>query len=505
MLTRLKVSGFKNLVDVDVHFGPFTCIAGRNGVGKSNLFDALRFLSATASQMTLVEAALSIRDEDKRAGNVRAIFHRVGNQTTTDEISFEAEMILPNAGKDYLGQETKPTHTWVRYALRLKYRQPAAIGGDAGTLEVVSEELAPIPKSDWESKIKFAHSEEWSDSVLIARSRKNPFFIATEEVSGQRAVRLYQDNRQGRAFNAPTATLPRTMLSTVQTSEYPTAVLARREIESWGVLQLETSALRRADSFDAPDRLSSNGSHLPATLQRLAKRAAERNGNPVERDAAIAAIFAGVSNRLAQLLDDVRTVSVDRDEGRQLLTLLVSGNERTPFPANALSDGTLRFLALAVMEMDRESGGLLCLEEPENGIHPQRIRPMMKLLQDFAVDTSMACNEENPLRQVLINTHSPLVVFQTPEDSLLMAELIPDVKTITTGNTSQDVRFRKLAFSCLSGTWREQLEGEQRITTKGGLLSYLNSIGPARSPRPSAKRVMDRSDLQQLLPFLADQ
>jgi AAA15 family ATPase/GTPase len=58
MLTRLKVSGFKNLVDVDVRFGTFTCIAGANGVGKSNLFDAIRFLSALAS-LPLVEAALS--------------------------------------------------------------------------------------------------------------------------------------------------------------------------------------------------------------------------------------------------------------------------------------------------------------------------------------------------------------------------------------------------------------------------------------------------------------
>ena len=62
MITRLKVNGFKNLVDVDLRFGPFTCIAGINGVGKSNLFDAIRFLSALASR-PLTEAALSIRAE----------------------------------------------------------------------------------------------------------------------------------------------------------------------------------------------------------------------------------------------------------------------------------------------------------------------------------------------------------------------------------------------------------------------------------------------------------
>ena len=44
MLTRLHVKGFKNLLDLEVYFGPFTSIAGLNGVGKSNLFDAVRFL-----------------------------------------------------------------------------------------------------------------------------------------------------------------------------------------------------------------------------------------------------------------------------------------------------------------------------------------------------------------------------------------------------------------------------------------------------------------------------
>lgn len=60
MLTRLKVNGFKNLQDVDVRLGPFTCIAGPNGVGKSNLFDAIAFLAVLADK-PLLDAALSVR------------------------------------------------------------------------------------------------------------------------------------------------------------------------------------------------------------------------------------------------------------------------------------------------------------------------------------------------------------------------------------------------------------------------------------------------------------
>src|SRR5882724_5622218 len=102
MLTRLKVDGFKNLVGVDVRLGPFTCIAGANGVGKSNLFDAILLLSAL-TERTLVEAALSVRDESRRAGDVMGIFHRIGDQHER-EMRFEAEMILPKEGLDDLGQ-----------------------------------------------------------------------------------------------------------------------------------------------------------------------------------------------------------------------------------------------------------------------------------------------------------------------------------------------------------------------------------------------------------------
>ena len=116
MLTRLKVNGFKNLMDVDVCFGPFTCVAGVNGVGKSNLFDAIRFLSMLANE-TLIEAALSVRAEGGRASDLRSLFHRVGDHYA-DRMSFEAEMIVPEkAVEDDLGQTGEASITILRYVL----------------------------------------------------------------------------------------------------------------------------------------------------------------------------------------------------------------------------------------------------------------------------------------------------------------------------------------------------------------------------------------------------
>ncbi len=115
MLTRLKVSGFKNLVDVDVRFGPFTCIAGANGIGKSNLFDAIQFLSALADR-PLLDAASCVRDEAGRTSDVRSLFHRVGDEYD-DEMSFESEMIVPLEGSDDLGQEAEATITFLRYSV----------------------------------------------------------------------------------------------------------------------------------------------------------------------------------------------------------------------------------------------------------------------------------------------------------------------------------------------------------------------------------------------------
>lgn len=73
MITRIKINGFKSLMDTELFFGPFTCIAGANGIGKSNLFDAFVFLSHLADN-TVLQAAKSIRSENQKHSDIRDMF-----------------------------------------------------------------------------------------------------------------------------------------------------------------------------------------------------------------------------------------------------------------------------------------------------------------------------------------------------------------------------------------------------------------------------------------------
>jgi AAA15 family ATPase/GTPase len=173
-----------------------------------------------------------------------------------------------------------------------------------------------------------------------------------------------------------------------------------------------------------------------------------------------------------------------------------------------LSDGTLRFLALSVLSLDPDPQGVICLEEPENGIHPERIPAMIQLLRDLTTDVENNDVEDGTraLRQVIINTHSPSVVMQVPDDSLLVAELVDAVH--------DGRRSRVLQLRCLADTWRDKVLGSESIS-KGQLLAYLNPVSLTGDDTLNGKngygslmnharqrRVIDREDLQQYkIPF----
>jgi predicted ATPase len=417
MLTRLEVHGFKNLIHFEVDFGPFNCIAGPNGVGKSNVFDAIRFLSLLADY-PIMEAALMVRDEQReKAPRSENVFWEPNDLFWTDgrhrldEIILGAEMIVDEDVADDFGRPAQASSTFLRYEVAIGYER-SRNHGRMGRLALRSETLSYYAQRDASARLRFNHSAGTFRDHVVKNRRRGAAYISTETAEdGLTEILVHQDGgSSGKPKRAPAETAPRTIVGTTNTSTTPTILAARREMQQWRFLALEPTSMRGADRFYSTPKVTPDGAHLPATLHRLAQREDDS-----ER------VYARVANRLSSILP-VQDVRVDVDDVRQLLTLEVKETSDVFLPARALSDGTLRFMTLCVLEQDPEFRGLLCMEEPENGIHPARMPAMVDLLRDLAVDPFVPPGPDNPLRQVILATHSPLFVQLQNREDLLHAE-----------------------------------------------------------------------------------
>ncbi len=449
MLTRLEVDGFKNLLNFAADFGPYTCIAGVNAVGKSNIFDAIQLMSLLADH-SFMEAAQHLRESSARAMDPMTLFWR--ESTGFANIRLAAEMIVPAQVEDDFGRSVKPTTSFLRYELELRYRTPEpARLAQLGTIELVREELRHIKQGDASSHLSWPHKRQFRETAVRGR-RSGIAYISTTGLPGEGVVNVHQDGgSRGQTRKSPANRAPRTVVSTTTSSDDPTVLAARREMQQWRVLALEPSAMRTPDSVVGSNLIDSNGAHLAAALFRLSLQYGED-------------IFAAVASEAAALTN-VKAVSVDFDQQREVLTLQAELGNGPVLPARSLSDGTLRFIALCIIRLDDRFGGLLCMEEPENGIHPARMKAMVELVRGLAVDPNETVGEDNPLRQVIVNTHSPhFVQFQDLGDLLLA---LP-VGILRDGRTVTSVRLYPLARS-----WRSTRGSE--AVSREAIVDYLTN------------------------------
>ena len=448
MLTRLEVNGFKNLVDFSLDFGPYTCIAGPNGVGKSNIFDAIRFLSLL-TEHTINDAALRLRNAGEETGDIAdLLFYGCGERT--DRMQFAAEMIVSESVRDDFGREAKASSSFLRYEVVFRYEPPSPTGGLLGGLALEREELRPIITGHAARYLKFPHSKgKFRDSVVYNNRHARSGFISTQidPETEQAAIVVHQDGgSHGRGRPSPAQGATRTIIGTENTSATPTILAARREMQSWRVLALDPAAMRRPDRYTQRPGIAANGAHIPATLQHLTNVAAESGESPD-------VVLQMVSICLSALVP-VYMVRVVQDDVRQLLSLELEENSGVKLKANSISDGTLRFLALAALSEVFNEGGVFCMEEPENGIHPANLGAMNLLLHDIAVEVDEAVSLDNPMRQVIVATHSPYFVQLQNKEDLVLAK--PGTARCRSGELVEQL----LQCQPYHGTWRCSSERE---------------------------------------------
>ena len=105
---------------------------------------------------------------------------------------------------------------------------------------------------------------------------------------------------------------------------------------------------------------------------------------------------------LRELYDGIDDFDV-QIEGGTVQVFLQEG--RYTVPATRLSDGTLRYLCLLAILCHPDPGPLVCIEEPELGLHPDILPTLAELLKDAAKRT-----------QLIVTTHSDILVDELTDD-----------------------------------------------------------------------------------------
>lgn len=173
------------------------------------------------------------------------------------------------------------------------------------------------------------------------------------------------------------------------------AFAAREEMRNWKFLQLNPDDLREPTKkqIGMSDIISQTGKNLAAALYRI------QTGDKF--------ILKEVSRTLNNLLPNLIEVKVYDDKANNQYIIKLTNEDGKEYSSRVLSEGTLRLLTLCIFLFDEMHKNLLCYEEPENGIHPFRIKFLTKLLYNLSVDFT---DSNVPLRQILVNTHSPVLV-----------------------------------------------------------------------------------------------
>lgn len=392
MITRIEIDGFKSFAEFQMDFSPLTIVAGTNASGKSNLFDALNLLS----NLTRMDLRTAFANKALR-GETDELFTQIGESETVEKMSFAVEMLVPRQITDNWGRVAEVKTPRMRYDLIIQKRKNK-LGYEE--LSVEYEQLSRIATDhdDWSKRFLKNRADVWKSSKSGGSGKP---YIYTEYEKGYPTIKIRQDGGQGGRSVLANA-VNQTVLGSINSVDFPHIFAAQQEISKWHFMQLNPELLREPTRYDASysDVIGNAGENLAAAVFRIK----QQDPYTLEK----------IVMRLSSFLPGYTELEVKDDTANKQFIFNLKNRDGKSFSSRVLSEGTLRLLVLCVLLYDDKYQGLLCFEEPENGIHPYRIKAMSKLLQMLTTNFS---DEDNMLRQVIVNTHSPVLLKCLTNDS----------------------------------------------------------------------------------------
>lgn len=433
MLTRLEIDGFKSFEDLAIDLLPFTVVLGNNAAGKSNFFDAIQLLSRLATQ-DVAEAFKGMRGEPLE------LFRQTGKGERVKQIRLAAEVLVDPMVRDPWGSEVTLSHTRIRYEVTLERREVRGME----RIQVAHEAAMPILKKDDRWSKGLQPSKSFS-AVHLKYARSSPW-LTTEDLAEGRSFSIAQDGHQGRKRVRPASASEASVLYSVTNAEFPHLFALREEMRHWRLLQLDPALLRRPVPATASDTLDADGANLAAVLAQLkAETATPQRPQGVLSD---------IAAELNDLIPGVSRLDAALHEASREYRIELTMRDGLPFTSRVISDGTLRVLALLTLLHDPRHRGLVCFEEPENGVHPGRIRPLVQRLKDMVTaprneveGQAEGARVGSPLSQLLLNSHSPVVLSALIDKSYQVMDglvLFADTSTVAERGAAHSRRRTRL-------------------------------------------------------------
>lgn len=356
LIEKIKIKNFKAFKDTEITNLSRMCVfLGPNGSGKSTLFDVFGFLSDCLQH----NATVALR----KRGGAEEVFSR-GCDFRKDRISFEIKFRNPQA---FVDTNSNPLIT---YKIEI-----ASVKSKA----VIRREILRYKKKG------SGHGAPWH--FLDFRNGHGSAISNEEEfqVSGS------EPKREEQNLSSPDILAIKGL---GQFAQFRAVSEFRKLLENWFISNFSIDAARRDNESGIDQHLSKTGDNLAQITRYLFDEHRE--------------IFNKILLKLPKRIPGISKVEAkDTEDGRVILRFQ-DENFKDPFIGKFVSDGTIKMFAYMILLYDPDPHPLLCIEEPENFLHPELLIELAEEIREYAEKGG----------QVFVSTHSPDFVNAVEIDEL---------------------------------------------------------------------------------------
>jgi predicted ATPase len=361
----------------EIKLEPLNVIIGRNASGKSNLVEALSLLRSTSS---------GLANYIRQAGGISDYLWKGGNGNSQG---------LPIARLSVVVDYPKGV-------VPLRYDIGFTMSGQAVAVvdeSIRNERPRPSRKRQVDSFYSF-HEGEAELSLLKFVDRRSESVDRSKQSLSKSRGEINPDE---------------SILSQRKGDVYPEITYLGGvfgEIRTYGELNLGPNTIadfpQRADQPD--DFLLENASNLGMVIDDFVQR-----GFAINR----------VVEEIKEVYPEVERI-VTKIRGGTVQVFIKESGLTQPVPANRLSDGTLRYLCLLVILCHPEPPPLICIEEPEIGLHPDVIPRLTPLFTEASKRTQLVVStHSDDLVSSLSDSPQSIIICERDDDGTHLRRLEP--------------------------------------------------------------------------------